>query len=93
MKNKYVIVRSNLAGVFFGKLENQDNGTITLLNARKIYYWTGAYTVEDIADKGVAEDSKITVSINKIIILGADQINQCTDKAVKVLKSIPVWKY
>lgn len=68
-KGSYVIVRSNMAGVFAGEFESKNGTEVTLENARKIYYWQGANTVEDIAISGLnVEQSKITVEVPEIII-------------------------
>lgn len=39
---KHVIVRSNLAGVFFGILKGKDGDELTLKDARKFFYFSGA---------------------------------------------------
>jgi len=44
---KHVIVRSNLAGVFFGILKDKDGDELTLKDARKFFYFSGANTVEE----------------------------------------------
>ena len=48
-----VIVRSNLSGVTAGRLVTLDASWIELLEARRIYDWTGAETVSGIATDGV----------------------------------------
>lgn len=92
---KHVIVRSNLAGVFFGILTAKDGDELTLSNARKFYYFSGANTVEDLASEGALNVSncKLTVEIKEIIISKFEQILPCTAKAVKQIKTIPVWTY
>ena len=49
---KYVIVRSKMAGIFFGILRKKQGKELTLEKARKFYYFSGANTVEDLANKG-----------------------------------------
>ena len=95
MKNEqYVIVRSNLAGVFCGTLENKSGTEVVLTNARKIYRWQGAYTVEDIAVKGLNVDtSQITVPVEKIIINDVCQVLPTTDAAQKILTEAPIWTF
>ena len=39
---KYVIARSNLAGVFAGTLESRRGNWATLRNARRLWYWKAA---------------------------------------------------
>lgn len=92
---KYVIVRDNMAGVFFGILEDKQGTEITLKNARKFYKFSGANTVEDLADKGAMNinECKLTVSVTQIILSNFCQILTCTEEAIKQNKSIPVWKF
>ena len=92
---KHVIVRSNLAGVFFGILTAKDGDEVTLSNARKFYYFSGANTVEDLANQGALNVSncKLTTEINIIIISKFEQILPCTKKAISQIKTIPIWTY
>ena len=93
-KEQYVIVRSNLAGVFCGTLENKNGTEVVLTNARKIYRWQGAYTVEDIAVKGLnVNTSQITVPVEKIIIDDVCQVLPTTDAAQKILTEAPIWTF
>ena len=46
MENKYYIVRTNRAGVFFGKIKERSASEITMTDVRKIWYWDGACAVE-----------------------------------------------
>lgn len=95
MIGKYVIVRSNMAGVFFGILKEKTEKEVTLTNARKFYYFSGANTVEDLADKGAMNISncKLTIEVEEVVIFDLVQIIPCTKKAIIQNKSIPVWSY
>ena len=92
---KHVIVRSNLAGVFFGILTAKDGDELTLSNARKFYYFSGANTVEDLANQGALNVSncKLTVEVKTIVISKFEQILPCTKKAIDQIKTIPIWSY
>jgi hypothetical protein len=89
---KHVIVRSNMAGVFFGLLESKSGNSCILRNARKIYNWNGAAAVEEISQHGVAQTSKLTIFVNSIEIFDICQILLCTKKAIDNLTSITIWK-
>lgn len=39
---EYVIVRTFSAGVFAGRLLSRDGREVVLLNARRLWYWSGA---------------------------------------------------
>jgi len=95
MIGKYVIVRSNLAGIFFGILLKKNKTELILKNARKFYYFSGANTVEDLAITGALnkENCKMTVEVPEIVISEYVQILPCSKIAITQNKSIPIWKY
>ena len=96
MNENYVIVRSDKAGVFFGKLANKEKDEITLLDCRKLYYWNGACAVEQIAVDGISEkyksECKFTVFVPEMTILNCIQVIPCSKKATDCIKNISVWK-
>ncbi len=95
MIGKYVIVRSNLAGMFFGILTKKNKTELTLKNVRKFYYFSGANTCEDLATNGALnkENCKMTVEVPEIVISEFCQIIPCTKQAITQNKSIPIWQY
>ena len=40
-KGKMYIVRSDRAGVFFGKIAGRDGDSVTMTDVRKLWYWDG----------------------------------------------------
>lgn len=46
---KYVIVRTYTAGAFAGELESRNGREVVLLNARRIWYWSGAASLSQLA--------------------------------------------
>jgi len=94
MIGKHVIVRSDKAGVFFGVLSDKNGTELILTNVRKIYYWSGANTVEDLALQGVKNPNncKITNFVEQIILSSFDQILPCSEKAIANLKQVFIWK-
>ncbi len=93
MTGKYVIVRSHLAGVFFGILKSKNKNEITLTKARKFFYFSGANSVEDLATIGAQNPSscKLTVEVSEIVISDFVQMLPCTKEAVKQNNSIEQW--
>ena len=94
MKNKYVIVRSDRAGVFFGKLFEKKGQEVTLTECRKLHYWTGAAAVEEIAMIGtITPDAcRFTVVVPSMTICGVIQVIPCTEVSVEVIKAVKEWK-
>lgn len=94
-KDQMYIVRTNRAGVFFGKISEEDKDAVTMTNVRKVFYWDGACAVEELALNGTAKPNqcKLTVEIEEMKIAEPIQIIPCTDKAVQSLTGVKVWKY
>lgn len=97
MKNligQKVIVRADRAGVFYGTLKEKEGSEVTLTNARKLYYWSGASAVEQLALEGVKNPKacQFTVVNSEITVLGVIQINECTESASVNIENVPEWK-
>ena len=90
---KEVVVRAEGAGVFFGTLVGKEGNEVQLKDARKLYYWSGAKTVEDLAVKGVKypDNCQFTIVVDNIIINNYIQILPCTKKASISLKNVSIW--
>ena len=91
---KKVIVRADRAGVFFGTLVRKEGSEVQLKYCRKLYYWSGAAAVEQLAEDGVAnkDSCKFTVVNKEVTINNYIQILTCTDKAIFNLESVKEWK-
>lgn len=94
MENKYVIVRGDRSGVFFGIIIQRNGQEVTLQNVRKIYYWSGAAAVEQLARDGVADPGlcKFTVTVAEMVVTDAIQIIPCTAKAINILSGVKEWR-
>jgi len=93
-KENYYIVRTDRAGVFFGKIKSKDTNSVTMTEVRKIFYWNGAAAVEQIAVCGVSkpQECKLTVIVAEMEVLNPIQIIPCTEKSISCLQEIPEWK-
>lgn len=91
---KKVIIRGNRSGVEFGTLVAQNGSEVTLKNARRIWYWSGAASLSQLAKDGASNPAscKFTVTVDSITILDAIEIIPCTDKAIKSIEEVSVWK-
>ena len=92
--NKQVLVRATNAGVFFGTLLEKEGDEVVLKNCRRIWYWAGAASINQLAADGTCRpnDCKFTVSVDDICILGVIEIIPCTQKAIESITSVPTWK-
>lgn len=73
-----VIVRAYRAGVLYGTLVSVDGETVTLSNARRLWYWVvkdkKGIALEDVANYGVAKESKITETVATAVVIDAGEI-------------------
>lgn len=78
MKGKFVLIRTINAGVHFGTLEefmSEDLKCVRLSNARRLWSWSGAMSLSEVASKGITiSSSKISVPVDEIIITQAIEI-------------------
>lgn len=94
MKTKNVVVRTNSAGVHFGKL-NSDAGTeVTLLDSQRVWFWSGAASLSQLAMEGVKnpKDCKFAMPVDSIFLTGVIEIIPISETAFTNLKSVPLWK-
>lgn len=91
---KKVIVRGDRSGVFFGTLVERKGQEVKLANCRRLWYWDGAASISQLAVDGTscADNCKFTVVVSEIEILDAIEIIPCTEKAIKSIESVLVWK-
>lgn len=93
-KNQKYIVRADRAGVFFGEIINRNGSEVEMANVRRIWYWSGAASLSQLATEGVKNPggSKFTVIVPQMTILGVIEIIPCTDEAVRNIENVAVWK-
>lgn len=79
---KFVVVRAHFAGVHCGTLESMDGKSLVLKDARRIWRWRGANTLNEVATKGVATDyTRISDPVASIALTEACEIISTTDEA------------
>ena len=94
MLNKYVLIRTNFAGVHFGILAEKNGTEVLLKNATRIWYWSGAASLSQLAMEGVKnpENCKFSVEVEEIILTGVIEIILISEVALINLKNVPLWK-
>ncbi len=96
MQEKKVIIRCESAGVHYGTLVEQKplNGfyAVTLKNARRIWQWSGANCLSELATLGSSNHSECRFSIPVTSIdLMAIEIIDVTEQASKNIESVKIW--
>lgn len=93
-KEQKYIVRAYEAGVFYGNIKEKNGNEVEMTDARCLWYWEGAASLNQLATEGVKvpTECKFTVAVSEITILNVCEIIPCTPQAVKIIDSIPAWK-
>jgi hypothetical protein len=88
------IVRTNRAGVFFGKIEKREGNGATLSNARRLWQWQGACSLSELAEHGTANPSacRFPCAVSGVELLDVIEILDVTDKAAKSIDGVAEWK-
>lgn len=91
---KYVVVRSNRAGVFAGILVEKEGAEVALRDCRRLWYWNGAASISQIANDGVKrpKDCKFSQAVDYICIIDAIEIIPTSRNAEKIIREVSVWE-
>ncbi len=90
----YQIVRTYSAGVFAGYIESRNGREVVMRNARRLWMWAGAASLSQLAMEGTTKPSecKFPCAVDKVELLEVIEILDCTEKAFKSIKEVPIWK-
>lgn len=96
-KDKFHVIRADKAGVFIGKIIEESGGTIRANNLRRLYYWSGALDVTQLAKEGVGNPGRCKFSVqlgdeDVSTIYNVIEVHTCTEKALHTIQSVPAWK-
>ena len=91
---KYVIVRTYSAGVFAGTLKARDGKEVILENSRRIWYWSGAASLSQLAVSGTSspKECKFPVAIPHHELTEAIEIIECTDAGRSSIEAVKIWE-
>jgi hypothetical protein len=91
---KYVIVRTQSAGVFAGFLESRKGQEVVVRKARRLWYWKGAASLSQVAMEGVKcpSECKFPCEVDRIELTQAIEILDVTPAAQANIAAVPVWK-
>ncbi len=92
------IVRATNAGVFYGNVDevvHEASGVhVRMSNVRRIWYWSGAATLSQMAEEGVKNASacKLSMPVAKQFIMNVAEIIDLSPAAKANLDAVPDWK-
>lgn len=89
---KYVIVRTYSAGVHFGILDECEGQILRLKKSRRLWRWSDAFTLSEVANNGIGKESKISEVLDEIILTQAIEIIPCSKKSIKIIEEIESYK-
>lgn len=94
--NQKCIIRTNRAGVFFATLAEYDDNTrtATLTDCRRLWYWSGAASLSQLAVEGVKNPyaCKFTIVVPEMQVMEVIEIIPCTDAAINNIERVATWK-
>lgn len=91
---EYCIVRTYSAGVFAGYIKERNGKEATLLNARRLWKWSGAATLSQLAMEGTSKpsDCKFPCEVRKVVLTEAIEVIPCTKSAQDSIQGVKIWK-
>jgi hypothetical protein len=92
-KNRYVICRTYSAGVFAGELVSRAAKEVVLKNARRIWYWAGAASLSELAEKGTSkpDQCKFPCEVSRVELMEVVEILYVSKKAAESIRSVKEW--
>jgi hypothetical protein len=82
---QYCIIRTYSAGVLWGIVVARNGLEVQLSNARRIFYWDKAFTLSAIANGRLGDGSKLSESVESILITEAIEVIPCSQEATNNL--------
>jgi ferredoxin-fold anticodon binding domain-containing protein len=86
LKNKFigqhVVVRTYSAGVHIGTLTERESKEVVLSNARRLWKWSGAFTLSEVAINGInSKNSRMSITVPEILISEVIEVIPTSKKA------------
>jgi hypothetical protein len=90
----YAVIRTYSAGCFAGYVKERKGKEATILNARRLWYWSGASTLSELAMKGVTnpDSCKFPCEVQELQLTEVIEVILATERAKKSIMSVPEWK-
>ena len=94
VNDDYVIIRTRSAGVFAGLLVKRNGQEAEMKNARRLWYWSGAASLSQLAIDGVSDpvNCKFPCEVPSITVMEVIEVIPCTVKAMSSIRGVGIWK-
>ena len=91
---KYIIARTQSAGVFAGYFVSRKGQEVVLENARRLWYWVGAASLSQMATTGSSNPSgcKFPAPVPRVELLQVIEILDVTAEAKANIEGVSAWK-
>ncbi len=92
---KYCVIRTYSAGVHIGYVKEfgeKHPQHAKLLKSRRLYQWSGACSLSQVAMDGVNDTSRIAMELPEIELTDVVEVIPCSEKAARFFASVKVWK-
>ena len=91
---EYVIVRTCSAGVFARYIQKRYGMEVIMVNARRLWYWSGAASLSQLAVDGPQNPAKckFPVEVPEVTLMQVIEILPCTAAAQAKIAEVPIWK-
>ena len=91
---EYCIIRTYSAGVFAGYVKEEKGKEATILNARRLWYWSGAASLSQLAMEGVKkpDNCKFAMEVGELRLKEVIEIIPATEEARLNIQSVKEWK-
>ncbi len=91
---EYYIIRTYSAGVFAGYLKSESGKEVELINARRIWYWSGAASLSQLSVHGTNDpgNCKFPCEVPYIKLTEAIELIPCSEKSRISISEVPIWE-
>ena len=91
---EYVMIRTYSAGVHCGWLKERNGKEVTLLDAIRIWKWSGAASLSQLSQEGTndASNCKFGIPMQEVILTEAIEVIKMTESAKQSIQNVPSWK-
>ena len=90
---QYVIVRTYSAGCHAGTLVARDGREVELTGARRLWFWSGAASLSELASRGTSKPDKCKFpgSLDRLVLTEAIEILGTTQAAQDSIGRVEPW--